>query len=139
MPRSQIQIDVPIAKADDEKRVVTGVVLEPNIVDAHEEWERPETIEKAAWDFLAKHNAATKLGVQHKVFGLDIELVESYIAPQDLVIGDDEVKKGSWVMSVRVIDEDVWQAVKAGAITGFSVGGTATVLAEPAEAEEAST
>lgn len=127
--RAEVRIEIPIAKRDEAKRVVTGVVLEPDTVDAHNEWERPETIERAAWDFLAKYNAETRLGVQHKVFGLKLELVESYIAPVDFELGGELIRAGSWVMTVRVLDDDVWQAVLDGGITGFSIGGIATVAA----------
>lgn len=72
--------------------------------------------------------------MQHTLFGdLGIELVESYIAPQDLdldglLTGQDIIRKGSWVMAVHVTDDDLWQQVKDGEITGFSIGGVATVL-----------
>lgn len=134
-PPDSILVEIPIAKLDDELRIVYGVVLEPHVVDAHNEWETPEAIERAAHKFLAKYNSETQLGLQHTTFGdLGVELVESYIAPQDIdfggeLTGDQIIKKGSWVFAVHVSDDTVWSAVKNGEITGFSIGGTATVLA----------
>jgi hypothetical protein len=44
-------------------------------------------------------------------------------------LNGDTIKAGSWVMSVRVLDDTVWQEVLDGGITGFSIGGIATVAA----------
>ena len=51
------------------------------------------------------------------------EVQESYIAQKAFDLGDQEVAEGSWVLCVRVDDPDLWRKVKAGEITGFSVGG----------------
>ena len=129
----KVQTVAPIAKVDGAKRLVYGVVLEPYVVDAQGEWESPETIEKAAHEFVAHYNDATEIGLQHKYFGdLGLELVESYIAPQDLDFDgeldpDDVIRKGSWVMCVHVTEDALWQQVETGGITGFSIGGVASV------------
>jgi hypothetical protein len=36
-----------------------------------------------------------------------------------------EVKPGSWCMSVRVLDDELWSEVQSGDITGFSPVGVA--------------
>lgn len=134
--REDVRVEIPILKADDEKRLVYGVVLEPNTVDGQGEWERPETIERVAHRFLASFNRTTELGVQHLIFGENgLELAESFIAPQDLDFDgeldtDDVIRKGSWVMVVKVTDDALWRSVKEGGITGFSIGGVATVYAK---------
>jgi len=132
-------LTVPLLKAEDsdELRVVTGVVLVPDVVDAHNDIVSAEVIRDAAYDFLAKYNDATKLGVQHKLFGQNMELVESYVAPVDFELPGGPVALGSWVLSVRILDDELWAQVLAGTLTGFSIGATATVLA-PAPAAEAS-
>jgi hypothetical protein len=123
-----VSISFPIAKADAEQRIVMGVVLEPNVVDAHNDFETPEAIERAAHDFLSKYNRSTQMGVMHKMFGqVGLDLIESYIAPQDLTLGSEPVKKGSWVMAVKVVDDALWAKVKGGQLTGFSIGGKARV------------
>ena len=123
-------IVVPVFKLVEEKRLVMGVVLEPDQIDAHGDFEKAETIERVAHRFLAKFNEVTQLGIQHQVFGkIGLELVESYIAPMDMTINDEVIKAGSWVMVVKVVNDVTWQSVKSGAITGFSIGGVATVAA----------
>lgn len=118
-------IYIPIFKADDERREVTGVVLQPEITDAQGDIISETVIEKAAGDFLASFNQSTKLGLMHKEFNKNFELRQSFIAPSDMVIANKTVRKGAWVMVVKVIDDKIWKAVKDGKITGFSIGGKA--------------
>ena len=122
-----------------EKRLVTGVVLEPEVVDAQKDWEPSEVIEKAAHAFLANYNrpstdGGTILGINHKVFDdIGVELVESSIAHDDYHLGGSskakKVKKGSWVMTVHVSSDKTWNDVKTGKLTGFSVAGTVITAA----------
>lgn len=118
---------VPLAKANAEKRTVTGVVLEPETTDAHLDIYDADVIADAAYDFLANYNINTELGLMHKDFKRDFELLESYVAPIDFVLGDRKVKMGSWIMTVRINDDAVWKRVKEGKIAGFSIGGKARV------------
>lgn len=117
----------PILKANDEQRTVLGVVLQPETVDAQGDIYSEAVVEKAAENFLAKFNKATKLGYMHKNFNKRFELLQSFIAPMDMAIGNKVVKKGSWIMKVRVLDSGVWKLVKEGKIKGFSIGGKAKV------------
>lgn len=119
-----------LKKAEDGKelRLVTGIVLEPNEVDAHNDYEKPETIRKTAHKFLTNYNKDTRMGLMHSEFeDIGIELVESYIAPVKLTLNKKNIKRGSWVMTVHVSSDSVWNKVKSGDLTGFSIGGIATV------------
>lgn len=126
LPAALLGKSVRLCKAD--KRLVTGIVLEPNEVDAHGDFERESIIEKAAHEFLALYNKATKLGIQHTMFGdVGVDLVESWIAPVDLNLNGHGIKKGTWIMTMKVHNDETWRKVKAGKITGLSIGGVATV------------
>jgi hypothetical protein len=126
------RIEVQKAADGTEKRLVTGIVLEPNVVDAQGDFIGEEAIEKAAHDFLQEYNKSTGMGLMHKVFGdIGIELVESYVAPVAFALGNKPVKKGSWVVTVHISDDKRWREVKEGKLTGFSVGGVATVAGNP--------
>lgn len=116
---------IPIAKLNDEQREVTGVVLQPEITDAQGDIMSEEVIAKAAGDFLAGFNKTSTLGLMHKEFNKRFELRQSFIAPGDMVIANKTVRKGSWVMVVRVKEAKIWKAIKDGKITGFSIGGKA--------------
>lgn len=118
---------IPIAKVNLEEQTITGVVLQPEIVDAQGDIISAEVIRRAAHRFLANHNRVTKLGLMHKDFKRQFELFESFIAPVDLVIGTKVVKAGSWVIVVHVLIKKIWDQVKGGKLTGFSIGGKAKV------------
>lgn len=116
---------VPFLKAEKEEQIVTGIVLQPDIVDAHGDFMKEDVVKAAAYKFLSNINKTTKLGLQHKNFKKKFELLESYIAPQNLKINGKEIKKGTWIITVKVLDKTIWNKVKNGEITGFSIGGKA--------------
>lgn len=121
------EVFVPIIKA--EKRLVTGIVLEPDTIDAQKDTIDKDSIEKAAHRFLSRYNKETKLGLLHRMFGsIGVELAESWIAPVEFNLGGTKVKKGTWLMTVKVISDGVWKKIKSGDITGFSIGGHATTV-----------
>jgi len=126
--KAQVRIYLPIQKVESDKRLVTGIVLEPDKVDAQNDTVTCETIERAAHRFVSRYNRDTQIGLMHSIFGENgLELVESFIVPNDMTIGGSKVTKGTWVMTVKVLNDDVWKRVKNGEITGFSIGGLATV------------
>jgi len=108
-----------ILKADEEQRLVYGVVLEPDTVDSQGDTISADEIEKAAHRFLVKSRV---VGDRHSKKA-KAEVVESYIAPIDFEWGGQKVKKGSWVLGVHISDDRLWNAVKKGEYQSFSVGG----------------
>lgn len=114
---------IPIMKMNGAKQIVYGVVLAPNEIDAQEDFMEPEEIEKAAHLYLAKSRI---VGASHSK-PVEAYPVESFIAPQDLSFtgqnGPQIVKKGSWVLGVKVVDPAEWKKIVDGEYTGFSVGG----------------
>lgn len=112
---------VPLIKTA-AKRLVYGVVYEPDTVDSHDDYTSAEEIEKAAHTYLREYRL---VGEQHVTLA-DAEVVESFIAPVNYTAEDGTlVKKGSWVMGVKVHSEELWAEIEKGAYTGFSIGGQA--------------
>ena len=133
-PDFQKEIKV-IAKADDAQRLVYGIVYEPNVADAHGDYMTPAEIEKAAHGFLKD---AREIDKQHDFQGGVGEVVESYIAPSDFEMGDEVIKKGSWVLVTKA-SEEIWNQIQKGEITGYSMAGTADIgkqEREPASEEK---
>jgi DNA adenine methylase len=120
---------IPVIKTDEDEKIVTGIVLEPDEVDAQGDTVSKEAIKEAAYRFLAKFNKDTELGFMHKAFGdLGMSLIESWVARGDSEFGGNPVKSGSWLMSVKVDANDkLWEKIKTGEIAGFSIGGVARV------------
>ncbi|GAF19889.1 hypothetical protein JCM19046_4576 [Bacillus sp. JCM 19046] len=43
-------------------------------------------------------------------------------------IGEEDITAGTWVMTVKVSDNDSWEAIKIGDVTGFSMAGLAETI-----------
>ena len=120
---------VEVSKSTEEQ-TVTGVVLQPEITDAQGDIISEEVIRDAAHDFLSKFNKKTELGYMHESFDKDFELFESWISPVEFVLKSKIIKKGSWLVTVKVNDSDVWEMIEDGEITGFSISGIAMTTQE---------
>jgi hypothetical protein len=120
--KNAIQKQVQIAKIDDDKRIVKGVVYQPDVADAHDDQMDEVEIEKAAHLFMEKQHTYN-IDKQHDLEADKGFVIESYIAPCDMTLGDQQIVKGSWVAAVKVTDEDTWESIKKGEITGFSMWG----------------
>lgn len=120
--KNAIQKQVKIAKIDDEKRIVKGVVYQPDVADAHDDQMDEVEIEKAAHLFMEKQHTYN-IDKQHDLEADKGFVIESYIAPCDMTLGEQAIVKGSWVAAVKVTDDDTWEAIKKGEITGFSMWG----------------
>lgn len=123
--KAEKSVDVRLLRKADapEERYVFGVVLEPDVIDSQNDTYSAEEVRKSAHRFMQDHAA---LGLQHSAIVTGkLKILESYIAPVDFAIGEETVKKGTWLLAIRVVDDALWTAVKAGSFTGFSIGGTA--------------
>jgi cation transport regulator ChaB len=121
--KSETTREIPLLKGDEEQRLVYGIVYEP---DAHEDFMSAEEIVKTAHDFMARYaNGVGGTGSDHLFAASRSELpiVESFIAPVDFEVGGQIVRKGSWVLAGKVRDSALWEAVKKGQYTGWSLEG----------------
>jgi hypothetical protein len=126
-------IEIKLAEVDNEKHILMGAALIPNKQiyrkmgkDEFYVFFSKETVKKASELFLKNGNQSNAT-LQHnsKIDGMTV--VESWI------IEDTEFDKskkygfslpvGTWMISMKVDNEDVWQRVKAGEIKGFSIEG----------------
>lgn len=110
---------VKVMKADEEKRLVYGIVMRPNVVDVHKDIISREELEKTAHYYLANKGV---VGDRHSKVA-KVEVVESYIAPVSFKLGDGEVKEGDWVLVTHILDDDLWAKVKSGEYQAYSPGG----------------
>ena len=127
---------VPIAKADDERRIVYGVVLDPYAVDAHDEHVPPRVIESTAHEWLS---SSRLIDVEHTQLAKAVP-VESHIVHYPTALdreraftgqphqayqmrfGADIVHSGAWILGTKLGDAE-WGAVKDGRINAYSIGG----------------
>lgn len=107
-----------LTKQEDQK-LVYGVVLEPNTLDAHDDFISAAAIEEAAHEFMLKSQT---IGKGHKN-AAKAKIVQSFIAPSTFTLQGETVKKGSWVIVTKVLDDILWKQIINGEFTGYSVGG----------------
>jgi site-specific DNA-adenine methylase len=114
-----------------DERFVLGIVLEPEVVDAQGDIYSGEEIRGAAHRFMEDFGG---LGLMHRVLVNDqVKVLESYLAPTDFELAGVTVRKGTWLLGVRVLSDELWAQVKDGGLTGFSIGGSARRVPEASE------
>lgn len=110
---------VAVVKAlNTELRQATYVVLEPDTVDLHKDTYSADDVSAACHNFWA---FCQKAYLDHSAETDAATIVENYIAPVDMQIGEKLVTKGSWIQ-VWQFDETLWTSVKDGTYTGVSIG-----------------
>ena len=115
------RVPIIVAKGSDQQ-IVYGVVSEPNVIDLQGDRLSKSEIRAACHKFM---QTGQRIGKEHSGVA-KASIIESYIAPTDFKCNGQVVKSGSWVMAVKIHDPALWQAVKKGDITGFSIAGTGT-------------
>lgn len=120
-----------VVKSDAAEQILYGIVYEPLVKDAHDDYMTADDIEKAAHMFLKDYRQIDK---QHDFVSQPGEVIESYIAPVDFTMNGETITKGTWVMAVKV-DDETWQGAQKGEFTGFSLAGYGNVekAQEPVE------
>lgn len=127
---------VPILKADQEKQIVYGIVLDPYQVDSQDDWVSPKAVEETAHRWLAESRV---IGLDHSTKANAFP-VESYMVPYPsradydsamanephraytMPFGEDIVHSGSWVLGTKLGDAE-WASVKDGDLNAYSIGG----------------
>lgn len=118
--------DLPIFKTQEE-RYVLAVVLEPlkemGKTDTQNDMYSASEVREAAYRYMENYG---QLGLQHMINVTGrVKLVENHITRVDEKIDKETVKAGTWLMGLRVVDDELWAKVKDGSLTGLSIGGVA--------------
>lgn len=117
-----------------EERFVLSLVLEPTIEadgtmspDTQGDVYSAEEIRKAAHWWMENGGL---LDLQHNwkpLAGDQVRVLETYLAPVEFNLGDGDksatIKKGSWLLGIRVLDDDLWEQIKQGSFGAYSIGG----------------
>ncbi len=118
-----IEHKAKICKIDVEERLVYGVVLEPDSFDSQDDTISGEEIKKTSHNYMMEN---MNLGFMHShLINHAASIVESYLAPQDMQLNDELVKKGAWILVTKIANDELWGMIKRGEITGYSIGGHA--------------
>lgn len=123
MPVKKRTSNVPIFKqAQEELKQATFLVLSPDEVDLHGDIYDATEVRKACHNFNIHCRKANLL----HLFDTDsFSIVESYISPVEMQMGETIIKAGSWLSVLQFNDDEIWEGVKSGDYTGVSIGGVA--------------
>ena len=117
---------IPIIKqANEELKQATFVVLPVDEVDLHGDIYDANEVRKACHNF---NTYCRKANLLHLIDTTTFSIVESYIAPVEMQIGEKIIKAGNWISVLQFHNDDIWTDVKEGKFTGVSICGTATII-----------
>lgn len=121
-----------LAEIDKEKRLIMGAALIPNkpIYRQTEEQEyyiyfSKTTVRKASELFFMRGNQ-NNATLEHQLELKGLTAVESWIveSEQDKSrMYNLNVPMGTWMVSMKVLNDEVWEQVKSGVVKGFSIEG----------------
>ena len=126
--------EIELKEVDSEKKILMGAALVPNkqILRADKDGKAyyiyfsEDTVKKASELFLMRSNQ-NNATYEHNQKLKGMSVVESWLIEDE--VHDKSVKygfnlpKGTWMISMKVNNEDVWKDVKDGKVKGFSIEG----------------
>jgi len=126
-------------KQDDEERIVYGIVLEPDVVDSQGDVIDKEEIRKAMHTWMEEYQLISYMHQDSSGNLLPLSAIEPDSSPildsvrviacfqAPVTYYDPEsgelIREGTWVLGTRIRDPMLWDKIKRGEITGYSIGG----------------
>lgn len=129
---AECELTGPIVMKDNEKKIAYAAVLVPNEPDSDGETVTKEKIEQAAHEWMLNYG---NVDLGHTLNNVAVP-VESYITPVDITTEKGVLPAGTWILASKVYDDQTWQAVKDGNLTGYSVMGIKRQTLEAATKSE---
>lgn len=131
--------------ANEEKRIITGVALladtpiyrvKPDGEEYYVVFDR-ETIEQLVIKY-SKYMFNNAVNIEHsdQHFVDGVYMIESYLKNSERGIVPtefSEIPDGSWIVSYKVNNPDVWEKIKSGEVKGFSVQGVFNLIEQKEE------
>ena len=126
--------EVELKEVDTEKRILMGAALIPNkqIYRRNKDKEyyiffSEETVRKASELFLMRSNQNNATYEHERKMLEGMSVVESWIIEDEKTdksrLYNFNLPKGTWMISMKVNNDEVWQSVKDGEVKGFSIEG----------------
>jgi hypothetical protein len=127
--------NLTFAKVDEEKRMLVSPALipnkqifryDPNTDSEYYVYFSPDTVRKASELYL-KHNNHHKATYEHQDRVSGVLTTESWIIEdpkndKSTLYGYD-LPKGTWMVKMRIDNDDLWQKIKEGELRGLSIEG----------------
>jgi hypothetical protein len=126
--------EVELKEIDGEKRILMGAALVPNKQIYRKNGDKEfyiyfseDTIRKASELFLMRANQNNATLEHEKKMLEGMSVVESWIIEDEKTdkskLYNFNLPKGTWMISMKVNNDEIWNKVKAGEVKGFSIEG----------------
>jgi hypothetical protein len=108
--------------SDDEKMMIKGPALIPNQLISRTKpinsyvYFTKEVIKNFVEKLAEKDDH--KFNVEHSDIFFNANLIESYFASEK---NEFDVAEGSWIVSLKIKDKDIWEKIKLNKLNGFSI------------------
>lgn len=129
----ELETFLPICKVDAPQRLFTAVALapwdgDPETAEASGDTQgdvvTAEEIEAAMVQFMKDLAAGDSfLAVMHADEPAPLVLIENWQARIDMVLGEETIKAGTWLMTLFTADDELWARIESGELDGLSVRG----------------
>ena len=128
---------ISLAKIDEDKKLIIGAALIPDkhILRVDENGEKfniffsKETVKRASELYLQSNNQKSAT-YEHSIKLSGISAVESWIVADNKMDKSNlygiDVPAGTWMLSLKIDNEDVWNEIKSKNVKGFSIEGLFT-------------
>ena len=143
--------NLTFAKVDEEKRMLVSPALipnkqifryDPNTDSDYYVYFSPETVRKASELYL-KHNNHHKATYEHQDRVSGVLTVESWIIEDPKLdkstLYGFSLPKGTWMVKLKISNDDLWKKIKDGTLKGLSIEGYFTNKFEQMQKKEPTT
>ena len=119
--------EVPVAKSVEPMlKQVTYIAMQEG-TDLHLDYVSLEDIRLAKESFNRQLLKARMANLYHLAKTDTFDIIESYLAPCDMVLNGHTVHKGAWLVTLAIYDDKLWDMILNDEITGVSIGAVAQV------------
>jgi hypothetical protein len=126
--------EVELKEVDGEKRILMGAALVPNKQIYRKNGDKEfyiyfseDTVRKASELFLMRANQNNATLEHEKKMLEGMSVVETWIIEDEKMdksrLYNFNLPKGTWMISMKVNNDEIWDKVKAGEVKGFSIEG----------------
>lgn len=133
---------------DADRHIITGAAMIPElpiyrVIDGFECYVKfsADTIKQLVEKFMLEGRTLS-VNIEHEIPTNECLIVESYFIDHNRNIAPEEFKNlpdGTWMISMKIFNDDIWQAIKKNGLNGFSIEGVfdmkkedfSTVVAPP--------
>ena len=98
------------------ERIVGGIVYKARKPDSQGDWAEADQIREAMYAFM---ETGPQFSTDHAT-PTDCKVLECFQAEKDTMKEGGRVSAGSWWLTLRIIDDETWERIEKGELTGYS-------------------